>query len=117
MRYRALTPDGDYPFGHAGVYLVDSPQAVAQAISTRLKLWAGEWFLDSEEGTPYMQHILGMGTSATRDIAIKSHILGTQGVKQIISYKSSLDGPTRKFSVECLVDTIYGAATVNALLG
>ena len=33
--------------------------AIAQTISTRLKILAGEWFLDSNIGIPYLSKILG----------------------------------------------------------
>ena len=33
--------------------------AIAQAISIRLKTLAGEWFLDSQIGLPYLTEILG----------------------------------------------------------
>ena len=113
MRYRALDVNGDYQFGRAGVFLVNSPAAVAQAIRTRLALWTGQWFLDSTEGTNYSQQILGYGTQASRDIEIRGRILDTDGVKSIVSYQSGTDPKTRKFSVTAVVDTIYGAATVT----
>lgn len=41
MRYRVLSPTGDYTFGQGpGEFLVNSPAAVAQAIGTRLRLMA-----------------------------------------------------------------------------
>lgn len=112
MRYRALSPEGDYQFGRAGLFLTNTPEAVAQAITTRLLLWAGEWFLDSKEGTPYKESILGYGTQGTRDVAIRERILGTPGVNQLLSYSSSVDR-SRKMTVTALVDTIYGAATIT----
>lgn len=39
--------------------LVNSPEAVAQAIKTRFLLWYGQWFLDTTEGTPWIQSVLG----------------------------------------------------------
>lgn len=107
MRYRKLSPDGDYLFGQVGSFLVDTPEAVAQAIQTRLLLWTGEWFLDSQEGTPYETAILGYGTQGSRDSAIKQRILGTPGVSQILNYSSNVQD--RKLSVACTVETIYGA--------
>ena len=53
MRNRAMDANGDYQFGRSGLFLVDSPAGVAQAIKTKLLLAAGEWFLDADEGTPY----------------------------------------------------------------
>lgn len=112
MRYRALSTTGDYQLGRAGLFLIDSPSAVAQAIKTRLLLWAGEWFLNSAEGTPYEQSILGYGTQTTRDLAIKERILGTPGVVQLIQYASSVSGQ-RKMTVTATVETLYGPASIT----
>lgn len=112
MRYRALSPTGDYQFGRSGLFLTNTPEAVAQAVNTRLLLWAGEWFLDSREGTPYKESILGYGTQGTRDVAIRERILGTPGVRQLLKYSSSVD-QSRKMTVTALVETIYGTATIN----
>ena len=116
MRYRQLTADGDYMFGRLGNFLVDTPKAVAQAIMTRLMLWAGEWFLDTEEGTPYHQSILGYGTQMTRDLAIRQRILLTPGVTEIVAYSSSM-GADRRLVVTCEVSTQYGNANIAATFG
>jgi hypothetical protein len=111
MRYRILSATGDYVFGSHSQFLVNSPQAVAQAIETRLKLSSGEWFLDTQEGTPYSTKITGYGTQDTRDVAIKERILDTPGVLQIESYASSVSSD-RKFTVSVRVSTIYGTVDV-----
>lgn len=113
MRYRVLDGNSDYTFGqNSANFYVNEPAAVGQAVLTRLRLMAGEWFLDQTAGTPYKQ-ILGKGTDATRDLAIQQVIIETQGVTGISSYASSLNPTTRKFSVVAIVDTIYGPTTVN----
>ena len=112
MRYRALSTSGDYQFGRSGLFLIDTPQAVAQAILTRFRLWTGEWFLDSQEGTPYRDQILGYGTQGTRDVAIKQRILDTPGVQEIVEYQSRVDGD-RKMTVSTTVMTLYGSASIT----
>lgn len=111
MRYRALTSEGDYQLGRTGLFLVDTPEAVAQAIKTRLGLMEGEWFLDTSEGTPYASNILGMHTSTTRDLAIKMRILDTPGVQDITNYYSYLNAD-RVLVVAAEVSTIYGNTTI-----
>jgi hypothetical protein len=112
MRYRALSDTGDYQFGRAGIFLTNTPQAVAQAILTRFHLWTNEWFLDAQEGTPYLSDIIGHGTQGTRDIAVKERILGTPGVTSILDYQSSVTAD-RKMTVTALVDTQYGVTAVT----
>lgn len=113
MRYRQLDANGDYLFGVAAKFLVNTPQAVAQAIATRLKLLKGDWFLDNRIGLD-KSLILGYGTQATRDHEIQQHILDTPGVLNIDSYSSSVD--SRNFTVVATVNTAYGAAQLNEVL-
>lgn len=111
MRYRRLDSDGDYTFGRSAAnFLIDSPAAVAQAVRTRLLLQTGEWYLDTEEGTPWSDQIQGK-SDATRDLAIKARILGTPGVTGLVSYQSSLD-PQRRFTVSATISTQFGQVTL-----
>jgi hypothetical protein len=117
MRYRTLDANGDYTFGQNNAnFLVDSPASVAQAIQTRLKLIQGEWFLDQTAGTPYNTQILGAGTEATRDLAVQTVILETQGVTEIVDYASYLDPSTRQFTVATTVNTQFGQTTITQAL-
>ena len=114
MRYRKLDENGDYTFGNQQAdFLRDSPETVAQAISTRLKLDQGEWFLDKTEGTPWKTEVLGERTAATRDSSVQKRILGTQGMVQIDSYESIVDPDTRKFTPTAGVTTAYGQTTIT----
>lgn len=114
MRYRKLDANGDYTFGNQQAdFLRDSPEAVAQAVSTRLKLGQGEWFLDKTEGMPWDTQVLGERTAGTRDSAVQKRILGTQGVVQIDDYQSVTDPETRKFTPTAEITTAYGTATIT----
>ena len=115
MKYRALDANGDYVFGQrVPNFLIDSPQAVAQAVDTRLRLMQGEWLLDTEEGTPYLQKILGTGTLYTKDSAIQERVLNTPGVESLETYYSTMNG--RDFVVSLKIDTIYGTAVVTSTI-
>lgn len=117
MRYRELAKDGDYVFGVGkSSILVDSPEAVGQAVKTRLLLKTEEWFLDVTEGTPYATDILGTGTKPTYDAAIRERILDTEGVTEIVAYKSDLDATTRGLLVTATIATRYGQITVEQVL-
>lgn len=113
MRYRKMDANDDYVFGQSSFFLVDTPEAVAQAIRTRLRLFTNEWFLDKREGVD-LDNILGYGTHDTRDYEVQQRILGTQGVLSITAYSSSMDG--RDFSVAATVDTIYGSINITEVI-
>lgn len=116
MRYRALSPAGDFTFGQGSRnYLVNSPAAVGQAVETRLKLLQGEWFLDKTVGFPVATQVFVEGGRFTADQAARRIILGTQGVSSITSYSSSISA-NRKWSVNAAIATIYGEAAVSVSL-
>lgn len=117
MRYRKLDADGDYSFGRGRAdFWIDQPEAVAQAVKTRLGLWRGEWFLDLTAGTPWATKVLGRYTSNTRDPAIRSRVLETAGVTAITSYSSAYSGETRVFSAQIAVTTVYSKTPVQVPL-
>ncbi len=106
MNYRALDSNGDYQIG---VFLSNSPATVGQAVTTRLLLWKGEWFLDVTDGTPWLQDITGNNTNY--DFEIQSRILDTPGVTDIVSYASSVKN--RALSVTATINTLYGQTSVT----
>lgn len=117
MKYRKLDANGDYTLGSGGDFYEDSPEAVAQAILTRLRLWKGEWFLDTSEGTPWSDKVLGKRQrSKNYDAVLRNKILTTAGVSELLSYSSSFNGDTRRLTVTAKVKTIYGSITLNEVL-
>lgn len=117
MRYRKLDTDGDYVLGHgAADYHENTPECVAQAVGTRLRLLAGEWFLDLTEGMPYAPAVLGKHTRESYDFVIRRRVLETEGVTEIVEYESLFDGETRKLTVNMRINTVYGAAQVYEVM-
>lgn len=114
MRYRKLSSDGDYVFGSGkNDFLVNSPEAVAQAILTRLKLWLGEWFADTSDGTGWNQSIVGKQSKNLYELTLHQRVLETPGVKSIVDFQSALDPETRRLTVSMTVNTIFGEASLN----
>ena len=114
MRYRKLDAGGDMTFGGGQTaFYRDQPEAVAQAVETRLAMRFGEWFLDTSAGTPWDTKVLGKFTSATRDSTIRARILGTTGVAAIDSYSSTFDPDTRRFSATATISTPYGKIKIS----
>lgn len=117
MKYRKLDEAGDYTLGSGSDFLTNTPEAVGQAVLTRLKLWRGEWFINIEDGTEWETEVLGKRFQNTNpDASIQGRILGTQGVVEISDYSSTFDGNTRKLNVRVAITTIYGVTTIEETL-
>lgn len=115
MKYRRLTQDGDMQFGHgAADFYADQPEAVAQAVVTRLRLYTGDWFLDATEGTDWMGSVLGTGTAGLYDAHLRARIAETRGVTGIDRYRSARDGDARALAVAATINTAYGDITFAA---
>lgn len=106
MMYRELVGN-DYSLKR---FLINTPEAVAQAVLTRLRQYLGEWFLDITDGTPWLTEVVGHQTFY--DLAIKDRILGTTGVVSIIEYESQLT-TTRELSIQVTIETLYGTTSLT----
>lgn len=111
MRYRPLDEDGDYTVDVP--FLQDSPACVGQAILTRLLLYQGEWFLDTTDGTPWFQKILGRQYNLDPNTFVKQRILGTPNVTLIVSFSSFFSTSVRNFTMTATVATAFGQSTVT----
>ncbi|MDU5474032.1 MULTISPECIES: hypothetical protein [unclassified Pantoea] len=115
MRYRREDDGGDYTFGQGDdTWLINSPEAVAQAVKTRFLLWRGQWFLDTTEGTPWIQSVLGKQKPETYKLAIRQRILDTRDVNSILSFDTTLNTSSRRVIFTATIDTLYGTTTVTS---
>ncbi|MEI9625786.1 hypothetical protein [Phytobacter diazotrophicus] len=115
MRYRREDDNGDYTFGQGDdTWLINSPEAVAQAIKTRFELWYGQWFLDTTEGTPWIQSVLGKQRPEVYNLAIRQRILETAGVNSITAFDTTVNTSTRRVLFTATVETLYGTTTVTS---
>lgn len=111
----ALSLNHDLDTSSLDLKLVDKAEQVRQQLLIKLKLWRGEWFLDTEFGTPYLQQILGKQLTLSGAIAaLRKSILEVGGVRRIIDFSYKFNSSTRKLEVEFTADTPYGIVEVNA---
>lgn len=114
MRYRKQDSNDDYSFGNdLNDFHIDSVEAVVQAIDTRLKLWVGEWFADTSEGTGWSQAILGKRSKNLYELTLRQRVLETRGVTSIEEFQSALDPNTRKLTVTMTVNTVFGQSNLS----
>jgi len=94
--------------------ILDKAESIRQQLLIKLKLWKGEWFLDTDFGTPYIQEILGKQLTLSGAIAaIRKSILEVGGVRQILSFSYSFNNSNRKLSIQFSADTEYGLLEVT----
>ena len=112
MIVRKLDENGDFTFGRGrSDFLKDSPEAVAQCVKTRLALWQGQWFNDLDEGTPWIQSVLGKKQAI--ELVVRSRILETDGVTEILSFVTVLDSDSRAVTATATIRTRYGDVTIT----
>lgn len=112
MQVRRLDSNGDLVT--RGRMFQTGRAAIAQTISTRLKLFLGEYFRDVTDGTPWFQKILGKFESLNAVEAIlRNRIARTQGVVRLLSFGLQFDLDSRTLSVQAQVLTTYGEEDIS----
>lgn len=113
MRDFALS-NGDLSIENGDLVLCDGIERVTQQINVKLKLWSGEWFLDYEFGTPYLQEVLVKGIPVNYAIeSIKDSVLEIDGVDAIESVVYDFDESSRNLRLEMEISSKYGIIRVN----
>ena len=94
--------------------LVEGAKQVQQQLLIKLKLWRGEWFLDTDFGTPYLENILGKQLTLSGAIAaLRKSILEVKGVRQINYLNYKFSNETRILKVDFIADTPFGLVEVR----
>lgn len=100
-------PEHDIEIVDGDFVITPSEQvSIRQRIIIKLLSFQGNWFLDSEEGLPWFQSILGKNRSKeTIDTIFKRAILSTEGVREITSFQSNIT-PQREYVMQFIVRTV-----------
>lgn len=80
---------------------VEDKEVVLLAVKSRLQFFKGEWFLNTDDGTPYFQDIL-VKPARLRLIEgiLKRRILETPGITSLNSFNMDFVSSTRKLTVD-----------------
>jgi hypothetical protein len=106
---------GDLSVTGLDLHIVKGAEAVKQNIQIKLKLWVGEYFLDTEFGTPYLESILGKQISLNAAIAaLKQSILEVTDVDSITDFSYNFSRQTRTIDVNFMAHTPFGIIPVIA---
>jgi len=110
----ALNTSHDLDTSKLDFTLVSGSERVRQQLLIKLRLWVGEWFLDNEFGTPYLERILGKQVTIAASLAaIRQSILEVADVIKINELTYEFSNLTRTLKVNFVVDTPYGALEVS----
>lgn len=93
---------------------VDNRDQVVQNLGIRLRFFLGEWFLDVGAGLPYYQAIFQKNPNQINvESVIKSEIINTVGIGEILSFASQYDNSNRQFSVQFTASSDEGPITIE----
>lgn len=101
---RALNRDGDWTFGNNKKDYLDNNKDISQELVSRLKTVANDCYYDRLLGLPIFTE--DKVSPIVMENAIRSIVLGTKGVVDILEFKSRLEN--REFRVEMTVATLGG---------
>lgn len=94
------------------LYFLDGAERVRQQLDIKLRLFTGEWFLDTDFGTPYLTDILGKQVSLSGAIAaLKASILAINDVQTINRFEYVFNRSSRSLDVSFDVLTPFGIVT------
>ena len=80
--------------------VINGIDAIRQELQIRYRFFLGEWFLNSEEGTPYFEHIIKKNANDAQVRAILLDVAkSTPGVVEVRSYEADLDSVNRVLTV------------------
>jgi hypothetical protein len=93
----------------------DLKTAVAQSIVTRLRMFFGEWFMDTREGVPWIEVVFVKAPSLPRIMSIfRAVILETPGVSSIARLSLDFNKQTRVLTVADMQVRLNDGAVLTA---
>ena len=107
MRVRSITAQGDFTFGRGRANYISKSKAIAQNVRTRIRSFAGDWFLDIEHGIDWLNLLGRPGTERRIIRAIERQILQTEGVLTVESINIVRRDRNRKISIEAEYTDVY----------
>ncbi len=105
MIRRSFDENGDYAINN----FIEGTPATAQAVTTRLRLFKGEWFLNLNSGVPWFQEVFVKPARIPQvEQIIRDTILRTEGVAALTSFNLTFDGNIRRLTISFTGKTTWG---------
>lgn len=120
-----INSDGTLAMENGDFVIISGLDEVCQSLRIRLKMWLGEWFLDTRLGTDYLGKILVKNTPENlkrAEAEIRRVIFETDHVLDILEYSQELQVVTEnnininQLVVNFTVNTDFGQAELNEVL-
>jgi hypothetical protein len=113
MIFRGLDSDGDWSFGHGKADYLDSNDAIALNIKTRIYSWLNDCFFDLSAGIDWMNRLGNKNQKLLLDSDLQRIIIESYGVTGITSFSSELIG--RNYSASYEIQTIYSQSYIDTI--
>lgn len=114
VRDLALDSDGDLELsaGRARLTTEEDGESVAQRLRVRLRLWRGDYALDTRVGIPFRRWLGSKGEAsvALAETVLRRAVSTCPGVGRVDAFAFALDRATRVASVDFAVTTDTGIA-------
>lgn len=112
-----LDDDNEWDVNGGNLNLVEGPDEISQIVTQRLKLFFGEWFLDTGRGVRYFEDILKKRVNGQKiDAELINEMSVAPGVINIKEFNSTFDSAKRTLSIQAKLDTIEGEINFNEVL-
>lgn len=103
MTYKALAVDPrthDLTFINGSLAMVSNSEAIAQRVKQHLRMYAGEWFLDTSVGVPWIEYVFtNPFDQAIAEAIVKDAVLAVPGVVEILSFGANFYPRNRQFDI------------------
>ena len=100
-----------------GFAVVEGFEATRQRVIQHLRFTLSEWFLDSDQGIPYLDGLFADNSSPELAAQlIAAEVLGVEDVTDVAVVRAVLDSVSRKLSLELRVSTVNGQVTIAEVL-
>ena len=94
--------------------IISGKDQAIQQTERRLRLWLGEWFLNTSSGIPWLTEILGKKPDETIILAIiRQSILDNEFIAEILNLEINLETSTRRLDVAFSVRFVSGEIIEN----
>lgn len=110
------TTDADLFVGPRGPEFIRGAEGVAQLAAIAMRLFLGEWFLNTAKGMPWYQEFLGQENKYDERLArlrCTQVLSAVVGVVKILSLVITFQSDIRKMSVVANLRTVFGDIEVE----